>query len=249
MVRNRLYAIYDDSQVTAVYDPGNTNQDIRVTGIGDPAKTPSYYTEADLLNLTYGELGNGSNLTAVQQDTLKEILRDDPAYSNYTLLEDGSANEDDAKGWYIILADQTDKDSVDHDGEKILSKVSLFAGILYFTSYQPTIFDVCSPQGSGLAYSLNYCDATAAYDLDTTNNSGTDPTLDVSDRYFKRTGIFGIPSNYSIIMRQGQAYAMAMMGGDILGPKMSGNQPAPDFTIEGAEFGLNLYYWKEGFSE
>ncbi len=250
LVKNRIYAIYDDSQVTAIYDPDATKVDKQVTGIGDSAKTPSYYTEVDLLNLTYDELDTGSSLTAAQQEVLREILRDEPYYNNFTTLEEGYTNEDDAKGWYIILEDQADKDLVDHAGEKILSKVRLFAGVLYFTSYQPSIFDACSPQGNGLAYSLNYCDGTAAYNLDTTNDSGSLLLQEVSDRYFKRSNIFGIPSGFSIIMRQGQAYAMAMMGGDIIGPKMTPTAlVGPDFTIKGPEFGLNLYYWKEGLSD
>ncbi len=250
MIKNRFYAIYDDSHVTALYDPDATSVSKRVTGIGDSDRTTSFYTEVDLLNLTYDELDSGSSLTTAQQDTLKETLRDEPYYNSYLTLEEGYSNEDDAKGWYIILEDQTDNDSVDHEGEKILSKVSLFAGVLYFTSYQPAVTDACSPQGNGLAYSLNYCDGTAAYNLDITNDSGTLLIQEVSDRYFKRDGIFGIPSNFSIIMRQGQAYAMTMMGGDILGPKMTEDVLAdPDFTIKGPEFGLNLYYWKEGLSQ
>ena len=267
MVKDRFYAVYDDSTVSAAYDPTGVNTAISVTSVP--------YTENNLLNLTCDELDSGTTLSGLLKSTLQENLTDDPSYTNNTLLENGATNEDDAKGWYIVLEDQgdsaycshctypssvtntiaTDRDY--HIGEKILAKAQLYAGILYFTSYQPSVVDPCSPQGNGYSYALNYCDATSAYNLDTTGSTSdttgsTSDTTDsddpdnygISDRYYKRTGIFGIPSGFSIVMRQGQAYAMSMMGGDILGPK-----GGSDFTIDGPEFGLNLYYWKEGLSQ
>jgi type IV pilus assembly protein PilY1 len=183
-------------------------------------------------------------------------------------LENGT-KENDAKGWYIILADQgnalecsncsysgtvsaTSTDDRDnHDGEKILSEIGLYAGVLYFTSYQPSISDPCHPQGNGFAYSLNYDDATAAYNI----NSG-DTEYDVTDRYWKVNTIYGIPSKFAIITRMGQAGAMAMMGGRVIPPrppKCSGPNcecTGPDcFKIKGPRPGLELYYWREGNSE
>lgn len=254
MVRNRLYAIYDDSQVTGILDPNGIPFDITVTSVP--------YTENDLLNLTCDELDTGTTLTGVLKGDLQEILKDNPFYNNYTQLENGAANEDDAKGWYIVLEDQGDafacshctySGSVDaaatvsrdnHDGEKILSKINLYAGNLYFTSYQPSISDPCNPQGNGLAYSLNYCDGSAAYNLNTANDSVSDLNYDVTDRYHKVTNIFGIPSDFAIVTRQGQAGAMSMMGGDIIGPK-----GGSDFTIDSPKYGLDLYYWREGNSQ
>jgi len=192
---------------------------------------------------------------------LQEILRDDPLYNNYTQLENGSANENDAKGWYIILEDQGDaikcsnctysgsvSDATtasrdNHDGEKILSKINLFSGNLYFTSYQPSISDPCNPQGNGFAYSLNYCDGTAAYNLNAANDTISNDQYDVTDRYHKVGNIFGIPSDFAIIVRQGGAGAMSMMGGDIIGPK-----GGDEFSIDSPPFGLNIYYWREGNS-
>ena len=250
MIRNRFYAVYDDSSVTAKDKLGTA---VVVSIVP--------YTEDNLLNLTCDELDTGTTITGITKSDLQEILRDDPSYSNYTLLENGS-NEDDAKGWYIVLEDQGDSiecshctfsgsvlDATttsrdNHEGEKILSQVSLYAGNLYFTSYQPSISDPCNPQGNGLAYSLNYCDGSAAYNLNTSNDSGTDYSFDVTDRYHKVINIFGIPSDFAIVTRQGQAGAMSMMGGDIIGPK-----GGSDFTIDGPEFGLDLYYWRQGNSQ
>ena len=254
MIRNRFYAVYDDSPVTAIEDPDGTPADITITSVP--------YKEDNLLNLTCDELDTGTTLTGITKNDLQEILRDDPSYSNYTLLENGSTNENDAKGWYIVLADQGDaiecshctySGSVanattvsrdNHEGEKILSKVNLYSGILYFTSYQPSISDPCNPQGNGLAYSLNYCDGTSAYNLNILNDSGSDYNFDVTDRYNKVINIFGIPSDFAIITRQGQAGAMSMMGGNIIGPK-----GGSDFSINAPEYGLDLFYWREGNSQ
>lgn len=254
MIRNRFYAIYDDSTVTANLDPTGVNTSITVT------TTP--YKEDNLLNLTCDELDTGTLLSGMLKGDLQTYLTDNPYYDNYTQLEDGAANEDDAKGWYIILEDQGDTSECthctysgsvsdatttsadNHDGEKILSKVNLFAGNLYFTSYQPNISDPCTPQGNGFAYSLNYCDGSAAYNLNTLNDSVDDQQYDVTDRYHKKVSIFGIPSDFAIVTRVGGAGALSMMGGDVVGPK-----GGSDFTIDSPEFGLNLYYWRQGNSD
>ncbi|WP_041279457.1 pilus assembly protein [Desulfobacula toluolica] len=267
MIRNRFYAIYDDSSVTGIDNQG-TDSDADDTPV---IVSTVPYTEDNLLNLTCDELDTGTTLSGITKSGLQEILRDDPSYTNASddnLLENGAANEDDAKGWYIVLEDQGDSTECshcaysgsvadatttsrdNHEGEKILNKVNLYAGNLYFTSYQPSIADPCNPQGNGFAYSLNYCDGSASYNLNISNDSISDNNYDVTDRYHKVTGIFGIPSDFAIVTRQGQAGAMSMMGGDIIGPKgVPGPLPGPDFTIDGPEYGLDLYYWREGNSQ
>ena len=255
LIRNRLYSIYDDTAVTAQ----NTNTNAAVTVSTAP------YTENDLLNLSCDELDNDTTLGgSTTKADLRDYLTDDATYvsSGSWNLENGT-HENDAKGWYIILEDQgdatacsncsysgsvddsttTDRDN--HDGEKILSEIGLYAGILYFTSYQPSIDDPCNPQGNGFSYSLNYCDGTAAYDLNS-NNAGTD----VTDRYTKVNAILGIPTKFAIITRDGQAGAMAMMGGKIIGPKPPDSEPpGPPFKIKSPGLGLELYYWREGNSQ
>ena len=257
MIRNRFYAVYDDSSVTAMDNKGTP----LVTDDTPVIVTTIPYKEDNLLNLSCDELDAGTTLTGLTKAALQEILRDDPLYNNYTQLENGSANENDAKGWYIILEDQGDaikcsnctysgsvSDATtasrdNHDGEKILSKINLFSGNLYFTSYQPSISDPCNPQGNGFAYSLNYCDGTAAYNLNAANDTISNDQYDVTDRYHKVGNIFGIPSDFAIIVRQGGAGAMSMMGGDIIGPK-----GGDEFSIDSPPFGLNIYYWREGNS-
>ena len=51
------------------------------------------------------------------------------------------------------------------------------------------------------------------------------------------------PSEFAIVTRKGEAGAMAMMGGKIIGPKKE------DFRIKGPGMGLELFYWREGNSQ
>jgi type IV pilus assembly protein PilY1 len=251
MIRNRMYGIYDDSTVEAEQDNNGAITSVTVS--------TAPYTEKDLLNLSCDELDNNTTINSgATKDELKEDFTDDATYTLATELKyENGINEDDAKGWYIILEDQGDSTACshcsysatiddtttterdNHEGEKILSKPVLYANILYFTSYQPSVEDPCNPLGNGLAYSINYCDTTAAYDLNI--NNGKD--RDVTDRYKKYTGILGIPSGFAVINRHGEAGAMSMMGAKVIGPKGS-----DDPTIDSPGLGLELYYWREGNS-
>jgi len=265
MIRNRFYAVYDDSSVTATLLPAT---DIPVTSAG--------YTEDDLLNLTCDELGRDSSVNScylgsldgacdsatADQDMkayLRTVLRDDVVYNDPSSLEYGSSYENDAKGWYIVLEDQGDStvcshvtypstiDNVssiahdNHEGEQILSKAILYYGNLYFTSYQASINDPCNPQGNGFAYALSYLDGSAAYDLYYPEADN----LDIADRYKKFTGIFGIPSGFTVIIRDGHAAAMASVGGSIVGP---GPDPANPFEIDTPGLGMELFYWRDSNS-
>ena len=234
MIRDRYYSVYDDTSVTAI----DTDTSATVPVSSAP------YTENNLMNLTCNELDDGTTLSLGSKDTIKSQLTDDVTYDNAgTLaLEEGAAHEDDAKGWYIVLADQ-DNDTIcshctynttvltDHSGEKVLSSSDLYAGVVYFTAYQPSISDPCNPHGNGFAYALNYCDSSAAYNL-------------VTGRYLKVSNIYGIPSDFAIVTREGQQGAMSMMGGKITGPQGGNN-----FIIKGPGYGLELYYWRESDSQ
>ncbi len=280
MIRNRFYAIYDDSSVTAKQYAvdGTFLQNIAVSSVP--------YTEDKLLNVTCDELGIDSIITncylgtlggvcdpadtvadinLVMKNYLKARLTDDATYGSGTpLLENGAAHEDDAKGWYIVLADQgnsavcgghvqypstitaaTTNDRDNHIGEQVLSQSTLYAGVLYFTSYQPSIADPCNPQGNGFNYALDYTTGSAALNL---NTAGATTTKDVTDRYFKYVGIFGIPSGFAIITRNGEAAAMASMGGSIIGGGESTGGGTPPYQIKGAGAGLDLYYWRDSNS-
>jgi len=273
MIRNRIYAIYDDSEVTVDYNNGY------VTNTYNVSSAP--YTEDDLLNLTCDELDidttidslpgqtalNSISDPSVRDTALKDFLRDtlldDAVYpdavdsTDHLEAAEVPVHEDDAKGWYIILDEQGDATACSHCtysggynvdshlGEKILSKPSLYYNTVYFTSYQPSSNDPCNPNGNGYVYALDYLDGTSALNLNTGNDTA-DPVRDVTDRYRKYTGIQGIPSGFNIVTRNGHAEAMASMGGKIVGPGENTPGGVPPYEIPSPGFGLELYYWFEG---
>ena len=251
--KDRFYAIYDDSTVS-----GSTKN---TSGIEEAFPVSSVsYKESNLLNVTCDEMGTDSNVTASTKAALKTKITDDATYdvSGVSTLEK-SIHENDAKGWYIVMEDQsscstTVAGTIDtssatardyHVGEKVLSPSTLYAGILYFTSYQPKKEDPCRPQGNGFTYALDYCTGSAAYNLNKNNDVSTTGAIKMTltDRYNKYTNIMGIPSGFSIVTQGGQAGAMAMIGGKIVGPQ------GPDtLKIKTPGQGLQLYYWRESNS-
>lgn len=282
MVNDRFYSVYDDSSATAtlyvapVLDTAaksllSTCQlygfhcpDLQYGTVSESAAVSGVpYTEKDLLNLTCDELGSGTVIDLTVKTALRARLLDNAKYYDTLLakdaLEKGRTHENDAKGWYIILAKQgdagycaaytypttiltTDINSRDnHIGEKILSQPILYNKILYFTSYQPAYSNACNPSGNGFSYALDYTSGAAALNLNTANAA-----VDVSDRYRKYTGIHGIPSGFAIITREGHAAAMASMGGAVIGPgELKGDA---GYEIPSSGSGLELYYWREGGS-
>ncbi len=252
MVQDRVYAIYDDLPVTAS------------TGV-EVNSAP--YSEDDLLNLTCDELGIHTTQvgmtaaeTGLYKSGLNTLLTDDVLNTTlYDPMELAGDGENDAKGWYIILEKQglsPDCDHCDyeatvasnegerdyHVGEKVLSKLALYAGNLYFTSYQPAYDDPCNPQGNAFNYALNYLDASAALNLNKANDAtiGDNPLKkDVTDRYGKHYGVKGLPSGFEIVTRGGESGALSSIGGSVKGGGEEG------FEIPGPVSGINLYYWIE----
>jgi len=280
MIRNRIYSIYDDSDITtSKIDITKPVKDSNGSSITFPvAVSSSSYTEDDLLNLTCNELDDSTTLSSLPSHSttltnpvdidnalkqfLQEDLYDDAVYKDavdgLNYLEQGGLHENDAKGWYIILPEQGDSTFCSHctyeagytdglhAGEKVLSKPSLFYGTLYFTTYQPDSANPCNPQGNGFVYALDYTDATSALNLNTSNGTDLNGDFhDVTDRYRKYTTIYGIPSGFNIIMRNGEAGAMASMGGAVVGSGEIGGV-SPPYKIPSPSSGLNLYYWLEG---
>lgn len=252
LVKNRVYAIYDDSPITAA-----DLSEIQVSSVP--------YNESDLLNITCDELGIYTVLAGDVSSKLelKTLLFDDVTNPDAAPMEldDGGAGENDAKGWYIILEQQglspycdhctyagtveTDEGERDyHYGEKVLSKLTLFSGNLYFTTYQPSYDDPCVPEGNAFNYALNYLTGAAALNLNTSNDlttdDGTTLQTDVTDRYGKHSGIKGIPSGFEIVVRDGEAGAMASVGGKIIGGGEDGG-----YQIPYSDAGIDLYYWIE----
>lgn len=247
MIKNRFYAIYDDSTVSATeYNAdGSFKQDVVVSTVP--------YTENKLLNLTCDELGRSSTLSTEAKAALNDLLTDNAVYGISPVLLENGVQEDDTKGWYIVLEDQgncagaVSTGSTAHDnhvGEHILSQPALFAGILYFTSYQPSASDECNPQGNGFTYSIDYTNGSAPLNLNPANGA----TQNVTDRYVKYLVIYGIPSGFTIITREGHVAAMASMGGSIVGGGEDSGSGVPPYEIPSSGKGLDLYYWRDSNS-
>jgi len=255
-IRNRIYAIYDDTSLSATR---NNAPMVRLPVSSAP------YTEQQLMNLSCDELGKDSiinscylgnlggtctaaNASESTKAYLRELLVDDGTYSNGTTeeLEEGALHEDDSKGWYIMLDAQGDPircshmqyaSSIDaasissrdnHKGEQVLSKPALFYGTLYFTTYQTSGQDSsCAPIGNAFTYALRYENGSATYDY-------VDRSLekkDITDRYWKYSRITGIPSSPAIYFRNGEVYAVANIGDRTVGmgyvdPKKANDQDA-----------------------
>lgn len=256
VIQNRVYAVYDDTPIVA---------SDAVSGAGTAVSSAPYH-ETDLLNITCDELGINTTLEAsgpVSKLELETLLYDNVTNpDNLAHIElDGGGGEDDSKGWYIILENQglapfcdhcdyaSTVDSGEggrdyHFGEKILSKLTLFSGNLYFTSYQPSYDDPCAPQGNAFNYALNYLNGAAALNLnsynDVTESDGSVSVMkDVTDRYGKHTAVKGIPSGFEVVVRDGKAAAMASVGGSIIGGGEDG------FEIPFEDIGIDLFYWIE----
>lgn len=297
IIRNRFYAVYDDSSVSAKECKKETDlTDRNVCADADDSfvrnipLSSAPYTEKNLLNVTCDELGadsvinncylgalggacDAANIDTSMKTYLKSLLRDDvsydtdPALTVITLaLEEGAAHENDAKGWYIILEDQGSAsvcshvtysatvqnaligDRDNHQGEHVLSMPLLFAKNLYFTTYQPAAASLCDPQqGNGFAYSLNYLNGGAALNLNAANGGN----LDLTDRYGKFGGIYGIGSGFTIIFDGSETRVLANMGDQVIGPAgAAGGDDDGDgkdnSEIPGIGSGIELYYWRLG---
>jgi len=220
-------------------------------GSHDHPVAPGCLLDQDLGVLGTGQAGMTAAETALYKTGLDTLLTDDVLNaSNADPMELAGNGENDAKGWYVVLAKQglasycshcqyetavsTGEGERDyHVGEKVLGKLTLYAGNLYFTTYQPSFDDPCNPQGNAFIYAVDYLDASAALNYNTANGSSGDDK-DVSDRYCTISGIKGLPSGFEIVTRDGEAGALANAGGKILGGE-----------IPGADSGISLYYWIE----
>jgi type IV pilus assembly protein PilY1 len=269
MIRNRFYAIYDDASVTATQSVPVPDTPVAVTSApyreDDLLNLTCDELDKDtFINSCYlGALDGACSAATASEDMktyLRSLLKDDAVYGTPVALEEGPAHENDAKGWYIVLPDQgqssacghvsyptttesfTSTDHDNHIGEQVLSEANLYYGNLYFTTYQPSSDDPCNPQGNGFTYALNYLDASSTFNLTQELSVGTE-YFDIADRYNKYIGIHGIPSSFTIVLRNGRAGAYASMGGAIIGPGIDGDENVPSPGM-----GLELYYWRDSNS-
>ena len=202
--------------------------------IDDVTEGFSTLDETYLLNLTCDELEPAADVDqdddlddddddqrAAIRDTLfhiKRLVDDLDPYDCFDPDCDYPVNAQYARGWYRIIGKQGDcnQDNRDHTGEKVLSRPTLFAKVVYFTTFQPKFGDTCRPSGDALVYALKYDVGTAAFNLNQANDSGGDQVRDLSDTY----GVVQnstIASGVRVITRKGQAAGVFSAGGAIVG--------------------------------
>ena len=173
--------------------------------------TDSLVYETDLVNLTCNELD--TNADADNDGTTDDISEDNAVRNGIkALFFDKKVN-----GFYRIMDKQgTCKDSsTDHTGEHILSQPTLFAGIIYFTSYQPVLGDPSNPTGNTFIYAIDYSFGTSALNY-MPANSAKENTRILEDTFFKINDSF-IPSGTNIITRGGNASGLISTGGKLSG--------------------------------
>ncbi len=198
------------------------------------ADTDSLVYETELLNLTCNELDHDA-------DTDSDGAVDDKSDDEATRNELRSLfHEKKVKGFYRIMDRQGEcKDGLDtdHTGEQILSQPRLFAGIIYFTSYQPLFDDPLNPTGKNYIYALDY-----SYGVSALNYSKEDEEdfelKTLEDSYINVHGA-AIPSGIEIFTRGGHASGFVNIGDKISGiaEEFSTDIPAPPG-------GVTQLYWE-----
>jgi type IV pilus assembly protein PilY1 len=192
----------------------------------------TFLNEGNLLNLTCDELDVDADIVAPEghdgnDKTIQDNLKN--------LLTNGSA-----KGFYRILDKQSDCYSGigSHVGEKVLSKPTLFAENVYFTTYQPVLGEPCNPLGNAYIYALNFSFGTAAFNYNKDNDDFDGKNRTLLDT-FRKIEDSSIPSGVRVIMREGEAAGFVSAGGNIIGAGEEGSTDIP-----GPPGGVSRLIWK-----
>ncbi len=155
---------------------------------------PTILTESDLVDVTTDQLQD-PNTTQEQKTAL---------LNNLPLK----------KGWLIKLDESP--------GEKSLSIPVVFYGVVYFTTFSPTVgseTDVCFVgEGTSKLYALRYKTGNAVFNFDLANDTEGKPVLSRSDRSM----VVGatIPSGVIITFIGGSSVAYMGVGGGVHRPKL-----------------------------
>ncbi|MFH0810448.1 MAG: PilC/PilY family type IV pilus protein [Pseudomonadota bacterium] len=165
--------------------------------------------ERHLLNVTGDELQPDSGISYAERQRITNLLTN-------------------AHGWYIKMDGQGSA----HDGEKVLSQPTVFAEVVYFTTFVPlSARDSCNPLGEALVYALRYSRGTAVLDYD------GDGRVEKDDRS-EDVG-HSIASRVKIVIRGGVAAGFVSVGGKVAGAGEGGTTRIPQ---PGA--GIQVIFWR-----
>lgn len=192
--------------------PRNTDVVDRLYAIKDNNNITTPLTELDLVDVTENLLQASGTI----QSEIDSILAS---------LASGS-------GWYVKL-DQT-------AGEKVMAPASVFAGVVYYTTFSPDAdvqLDPCLPnRGTARVYAVNYLTAEAVFNYDTTNDSGYSTetnkrALGKEGEVLKRSDRFkvigsGIPSGVVVIISDKGESALIGVGGGLEIPQVQPGRTA-----------------------
>jgi len=137
-----------------------------------------------------------------------------------------------SKGWYFRL---------ENPGEQVTSSATIFAGVVYFTTYTPEAgvvtpdpCEAASGRGQARLYAVDYLTGGAAYDFSATTETDADGNV-VARGKMDRSKLIGtsMPSAPVIAVLPGKALLFIGVEGGVA-------QQNPDPVTD-----LNLFYWRQ----
>lgn len=184
----------------------------RLYAVKDASNIATALTESNLVNVTDDLLQSSSS----------------SAGDIATLL----TNLSTGKGWYIKL-DQ-------HSGEKVLAPASVFAKVVYYTTFSPSDgedLEPCVPnRGVARVFALNYLTGEAVFNYDTSNDSGyasetNTRAIGNNSEILKRNDRYdvigsGIPSGVVVIINEEGEGALIGVGGGLEIPEVRAGKTA-----------------------
>jgi len=229
----------DSVQRKIMYAPDTTLEifgDMIFFGTGDRADPE----ETGVVNRIYAiknEWTAPATFVTLTENDLVDVTDNLLYLGNATQRADTETALKNSKGWFIRL---------ENPGEKVTASVTVFAGVVYFTTYTPETgaaapADVCaaaSGRGEARLYAVNYLTGAAAYDWSTEEEKNVEGEIVGAGKGKKdRSKLIGtsIPSAPVIAVLPGGARMYIGVEGGV-----SKQDPVSVADV-------NTYYWRQIF--
>jgi type IV pilus assembly protein PilY1 len=174
-----------------------------------------------------------ATFTTLTENDLLDVTDDQIVLGDATQRAQAALDLANKKGWYIRL---------EHPGEKMTSQVTVFDGVVYFTTYTPEPAgpppaDPCvdvSGRGEARLYAVNYKTGEAAYEWSDIYEEDGDPK-EVSKGKHDRTMIIGtsIASAPVIAILKGGPQLLIGVEGGIANQGLTNTRT------------MNTFYWRQ----